>query len=245
MRKRLFNTVTLSGFGSLLLAILPYFEEGAKMNATTWALLGIGMILVLWGMLKPKKHYSFPEMQDIVAERAKYLSNLKDYLSQYIVCTEDLAKTNDCLYDLDSYINLYFKYKMKWVSNVLKMSVKDSSQLLFMKLYGQLLFMDNLILRQIVDVNPEAQELLRKINSCIPYIPNKKLRQCIQGVAKASHVVNSYQVFGKLINKYFEDMPRRISKTLQRGDDVSNQFRNDCSSVYRQIDELLRGDDLE
>lgn len=245
MRKRLFNTTTLSGFGSLLLATLPYFEEGAKMNATTWALLGIGVILVLWGMLKPKKHYSFSEMQDIVAERAKYFSNLKDYLSQYIVCTEDLAKTNDCLYELDSYINLYFKYKIKWVSNVLKMSTKDSSQLLLMKLHGQVLFMDNLILRQIVDVNPEAQELLRKINSCIPYIPNKKLRRCIQGVVKASHMVNSYQVFGKLINKYFDDTPRGISKTLRRGEDVSNHFRSNCNSVNKQIDELLRGDDLE
>ena len=73
-----FNSTVRFGVGSLILALLPFSQEGAKMNITSWALVGIGMILVLWGVFKPEHRLTPREAADLLESRKKYLPQLKD-----------------------------------------------------------------------------------------------------------------------------------------------------------------------
>lgn len=61
------------------------------MNPTFGVLVGIGIILVLWGVIKVEKRLSYAEMRRLLEDRQQYLPQLRDTTDKMLTRMRELA----------------------------------------------------------------------------------------------------------------------------------------------------------
>jgi len=221
------------------------------MNPTAWALVSIGTALVLYGTIKlPPKRRSYLDMQAIVTERSKYLSDIKKGLTDYLERAELLTNASD-LYDLDIYkreLGTYDK-TWRWFKKFINIIEKrDKEDALWFKIQNNFIT-DNVIFTRLKqdDISGEGsiKFIKMRLDSNVSKIHDKKLNKYIKGVYKAEHVAQSYAIFCKLSRDKFslELSTRKINLRQER--EVRESLQKSIGTVYAYIDLLSGGGDLE
>jgi len=113
MRKRFLNNTTITGYGSLILSILPFFEEGKTVSFTMGVLIFIGTVLVLFGVLKkpPKERLERSIVNMTYESRKDYILPLYDLFESYINAVTSIS-ARPVFHSLETYGN--YKYRLNF-----------------------------------------------------------------------------------------------------------------------------------
>jgi hypothetical protein len=242
MRKKIPESVSI--ICGTILTIIPYFQQGNKMNMISWILVvfGISGVLfgVLWGIFKPNKPHTYPEMLPIMKQREQDLPEVKKYIAQYISRSQYLAENNKRLYDLDEYKRAYFKDGIKGIR---KYNPQNRMKLAYYwELYQrEKIWEDNAIYRSVRNEDETIVEALTKLNYYLPIISDKKLRKCIRAVIKYSQLAYSEVIWFTFGDVLFDAKPSIRIINLKRKQFIVNMYHDLCSRANKRIEELLSG----
>lgn len=253
MRKRFFNSTTLAGVGSLLLALLPYFtQEGSKMNPTFWALVGIGAILVLVGILKVEKRLSGADITEIMQNRRQYLPQLRDTTSKMLVRMRELS-IQAGKFPLEEYYDRYLARNNTYQQEYRKQTGKQKDKTakrkvaIITSLHKKGFHYNNLYLCELEDRDKDGLVALRKEYETY-FARNRDaslartLNKLFEYAQKAfsCHTLAEMGKYNELPykdTKYIAalyDKPKWLDCLLERQHRIAN----------KRFDELLRGEDL-
>lgn len=241
MRDRLFNRTTLSGIGAWILSVLPFFQEGSMMNATSWALLAIGTILVLWGILKREHQLSPKEAANLLKDRAEYLPKLKNNI-------QEQTKQVEHIRDIASKIT-FTQYLGKYYS-FLKGTKKRSS---FIGKIGDIPWAirivpsgvtNNLYYHDLKKMDDLYNSLETEYELLLPEIKDRKLKKKLKNFWDLEDMNNSRIAFGQMVknDKYpISPEARKIANKMEKFYKRSLKLIP-ITEIMERIDELLDGE---
>lgn len=179
------------------------------------------------------------EINERIESRKQYLPELKNILNDYIARVEYLANSNDdILLNPESYDSVYFTESMK-PTGVVKKTVSHITAVLH--LYDKKLHRNNLKLREIEDTDVVLNEIRTKMEGLNTFVKDRIVRTNVKGYPEAVHVVCSYEVFNRLIRKYFAEKPFVHQIHFKLSEKAITHLRDLQNNTNRRIDELLEG----
>lgn len=242
MQERIFNRTTLSGVGAWVLSVLPYFQEGSKMNITSWVLLVIGTIFVLWGVLNPDKHVSFNDKKIILEERQEILPKLRLSIASRLKALRPLINKAEKL-PLIQYWDKYLKNTLLYL--ITKQKPKKPLEITNVLVRKKFPW-NNLYYQELKDNDPNYKKVSDNYNIITSKIDDSVLRNRLKWLWNLEHASNSLQIYASLSmnNRRIPNVPlgyrwRYKSKNLSK-----EGFQGQLKYVEKRIDELMRGDDL-
>ena len=236
MRKRIFNSTSLSGIGAWLLAVLPYFEKGRTMSITTWALLIIGTVLFLIGFTKkPQRRLRRSELNEIIGQRENYLIPLKKNIKDRLERTNYLVN-NASEYPLEEYRKKYAPAK--------KMPILGIYSWIFLKLR---FIIDNLYYESLKENDSEYRKMVQEYRFLYTQIKDRKLKKYLNGLWSIEHQYNSLNIF-TLLSKNHPAVKTTVHglRTSRTGEKFGAEaFNRQLNNVMNRVEELLDGEDDE
>jgi hypothetical protein len=236
MRRRIFNRTTGAGIGSLLLAVLPFTLEDNTMNPTTWALLVIGVGLVLWGVFKkPQRRLGLSELKEIVGKREEYLNPLKDNINKRLSRANDLVK-DASEYPLEEYQKKYAPTK--------HMPAIGVYSWIFLKLR---FIIDNLYYESLKENDLKYRQLIQEYRFLYTQIKDNKLKKKLDGLWDLEHQHNSINIFTLLSKNHpaVRNTPHGL-RTARFGEKFGvAAFNRQLDGVMKRISLLLDGGEDE
>ena len=222
MRERFINSTTLAGYGSLLLTVLPYFEAGKAMSATTVVLAVIGATLVLVGVLKtpPKNRLRRTEVNTLYEARSQYLPQLSALFGEYIKAVEKLSERavfND--------ITTYTKYNYR------------------------LDFPVSLVFNNVIFLEAQEKELadLRlRIKCQSASVRDKRVIRFARGLNSACNLAYSYAIYTRLCRaEYGDKSPLTVRLWYSLCERMAGRLPKHYNKIKLLVDDLLEVTDDE
>jgi hypothetical protein len=221
-------------------AALEIIAVGLGMTGTIspswgWFIAGCGFILFGFALFRVFRNRLKSEVSKRVKDRKQYLPQLKEALKEYIAWVEQMAQTDNQLYDLARYKEVYIR----------KRTIGNDA--IWGKLWRQKVCVDNLIYRQIKDTDKTTRDILQRFDTCLTDVKDKKLRKYLRGergdkgIIEASHVAYSYGIFCRLTNKMFKNPPKQASSLFEVERKMIKSLRELHNMINQRIDELLEG----
>jgi hypothetical protein len=241
MFKRIFNQTTITGIGSILLSILPYFQDDSKMNTTSWTLVGIGIALTLLGCMVGifKRSWSIHDIEALMEDRRKVLPELQKLVEERIKRLNQLVEYA-IKYPLDEYYKKYF-YKQKLDSLL-------SRPVAILKIFAINHFeLDNLYYEQLKRSDTSLKQILVSYELTYNRVNDNKLKRYLRQLWRYQHNYNS-QVILANISKQNKNIHNWVSgyKLGRLGEQINDyNFNRSLKLVNNRIDYLLEGRDRE
>ena len=231
MRRRIFNRTTLTGLGSLLVALLPYFEA-EQMSITTIVLALIGSALVIWGFIeKPQQRLKRSELNPLIEQRETYLVPLKSTIQEILTITDRLA-IEAGEYPLEEYKKRYLPFH----KNPLPISIQNA-------LVSDKFMWDNHYYQLLKDKDKGLQPLMTEYNGCYSQVVDGKLRKYLKQLWRIEHWTGSFKAYC-ILAKGNRNIPHTATglNIAGVGESINeDNINNVLSKVNTRIIELLDG----
>lgn len=216
MLRRLFNQTTYTGYGSIILSIVQFFEDGTEMSVTMWVLIVIGVSLILFGALKtpPKERLKRSQVNELYKERGKYLPKLKELFGKYNLAVANIA-------DKPKYsdIETYSEY---------------NTNIFFPVFY----IMNNVVFLR--EQNQVLANLRNDISMYSSMAKDKRVIKFANGIEKACHINYSYIIYTKICEKTFSaNSPTIIKIWLWLARKKTQKFNKLFNKINKTIDDLV------
>jgi hypothetical protein len=246
MSKRIPESVSI--IGGTILSIVPYFQQGANMNLTSWIFVGVGFSLVLFGVLygifKPEKHMKLKDKNELLIRRRDYLQKLKDIIRERLSILGKLA-TEATKLSLTNYRDKYLKYSWSYKLSRL-IFCRDEDLAIVNALSWSKFEWNNLYFTSLRENSVELAQVMVNYDTLCAEETNKKLRNVLNSFWRYAHRFYSIRIYALLSknNPHIRNMPiglRIASIGQQWGDSVLNE---NLEKIWSIINDLLEGEDL-
>jgi hypothetical protein len=252
MRKRLFNQTAITGYGSLILAIAPFFVGDTKMSVTTWALVFIGVVLVLYGVIYPNKTRGYTEMKGIIEQRQEYLPQLRNIIEQKNTRMGELSKIAGNL-SLETYYQKYLALNNTYPKTFQGLVKTHKDELVRRKVaiivsLKKLNFgANNAYLSELIYNDHDGIQVMdKKLVTCLARNSDKALSQAIIRLTKTQKSYYSIMALQDIcLNNGFDyKAPKYITTLYDAPNILKPILLIYLKNVDNRIDELLKGEDL-
>lgn len=253
MCNRLLKRDSITAIAILLISaasfIANFVLEGWTMELEQWLTpLGIASILLfiggtsLFGYNFFRRELSFPDKQQIVEDRNKYIIPLKDVVHKKLSSAQQL-RMKAIKYPLMSYWERYLKNTMPYI--VTKQKPKTPLEITT-ALWRQKFHKNNHYYTFLKDNDTRYSHKLTEYNSLYAQIKDGKLKSKLNQLWSLEHKVGSLEIYTSLsLNEpKIPHSPRGI-RMGYFGKKVSNKvFQQALKEVDSRIDYLVHGEDL-
>lgn len=236
------NRRALVGFGGLVLTLAPYVLERDKMNTLAWLIVVSGVMLVIWGIIKPERQLSPRDAANLLEDRKQYLPQLKeniinktrqltynkeiaskmafeDYLKGYVVeLSKSKTKLSGVVDILKYYMTIGFNVGLSLGNNLYYEDLKQNDSV-----FNDLQAVYDLLLAQVKDKN-----LKKKLNTYWDIEDKSNSRMIIEQMVRNAKtpLTPSRKIQVNLVEKFYSRKIKPIP----------------ISDVMNRIDELLYGE---
>jgi hypothetical protein len=212
------------------------------MNPTFWVLVGIGVILVLWGTLKPINHISFIEQQTIVKDRQPIMKELENVVDDRMKASV-LLRNKAIKLPLGQYYDLYIAHSL----TLFKPREKDPPIVILNALLRRGFLMDNLYYRTLKEGNDtNFGKIMSRYTAIVCKVKDKILRQRLSRLWSYEHQVGSANIWASLsLNNPKIPNDAFGRKYGLKGKRMTQNAVDSClEAVKSRIEELRKGEDL-
>jgi len=216
MRKRFLNNTTITGYGSLILSILPFFEEGKTVSFTMGVLIFIGTFLILFGILKkpPKERLERSIVNMTYESRKDYILPLYDLFKNYINAVTSIS-ARPIFHSLETYGN--YKYRLNF-------------PVFF--LFGNIPFLSA--------EEKELANMRSMIASTGAIVKDKRVRNFAEGLPDACRMAGAYTIYAQVCRDvYGEKAPLTIRIWMFLGEKMANRMNRHYGKIKTIMDSLL------